>query len=197
MPYHFTAVDTVILSRSLFPELKKHKLDLVAKHLGLGDFNHHRACDDAEMLARIFLRMIDILKSEKGCKSIDRINTSLAAVDVKKSPTYHQIILVKNLTGLKNLYRLVSLSHLDCYSRHPRIPKSKLMEHREGLLIGSACEAGQLYRAIIEGKSWGTSATSPGSTTIWRSSRSATTNSWCATTPCRMKTASRSSTRRS
>ena len=155
MPYHFTAIDTVILSRSLFPELKKHKLDLVAKHLGLGDFNHHRACDDAEMLARIFLRMIDILKSEKGCKSIDRINTSLAAVDVKKSPTYHQIILVKNLTGLKNLYRLVSLSHLDCYSRHPRIPKSKLMEHREGLLIGSACEAGQLYRAIIEGKSWG------------------------------------------
>ena len=155
MPYHFTAIDTVILSRSLFPELKKHKLDLVAKHLGLGDFNHHRACDDAEMLARIFLRMIDILKSEKGCKRIDRINTSLAAVDVKKSPTYHQIILVKNLTGLKNLYRLVSLSHLDCYSRHPRIPKSKLMEHREGLLIGSACEAGQLYRAIIEGKSWG------------------------------------------
>ncbi|MEY8438494.1 PolC-type DNA polymerase III [Anaerotruncus colihominis] len=154
MEYNFTAIDTVVLSRSLFPELKKHKLDIVAKHLGLGEFNHHRACDDAEMLARIYIRMMELMQSERACSNIGQINTSLAAVDVKKSPTYHQIILVKNLTGLKNLYRLISISHLDYYAKRPRIPKSKLIEHREGLLIGSACEAGQLYRAIVEGKSW-------------------------------------------
>ncbi len=155
MPYQFTSIDTVTISRSLFPQLKKHKLDLVAKHLELGNFNHHRACDDAEMLAKIFQKMIGIFRSERNCRAIEQINTSLAAVDVKKSPTFHQIILVKNHVGLKNLYRLVSLGHLEYYSKRPRIPKSKLMQYREGLLIGSACEAGQLYRAIIEGKSWG------------------------------------------
>lgn len=155
MPYHFTAIDTVTLSRALFPALKKHKLNLVAEYLGLGEFNHHRACDDAEMLAAIFKKMIEVLKTEKACKTIETINTSLAAVDVKTAKYYHQIILVKNLVGLKNLYRLVSYAHLDYYSKKPRIPKSKLMQYREGLLIGSACEAGQLYRAIVEGKSWG------------------------------------------
>lgn len=155
MGYRFTAVDTVVMSRSLFPELKKHKLDIVAKHLGLEDFNHHRACDDAEILAKIFQKMIVILKTQKDCDCIERINTSLAAVDVKKSPIYHQILLVRNYEGLRNLYRLISISHLDYYAKKPRIPKSKLMEHREGLLVGSACEAGQLYRAITEGKSWG------------------------------------------
>ncbi len=107
------------------------------------------------MLAKIFQKMIGIFRSERNCRAIEQINTSLAAVDVKKSPTFHQIILVKNHVGLKNLYRLVSLGHLEYYSKRPRIPKSKLMQYREGLLIGSACEAGQLYRAIIEGKSWG------------------------------------------
>ena len=155
MPYQFTSIDTVILSRSLFPNLRKHKLDMVAKHLELGEFNHHRACDDAEMLAKIFQRMMELLSREKGCSRIEAINTSLAAVDVKRSPTYHQILLVKNLTGLKNLYKLVSTSHLDYYAKRPRIPRSKLNECREGLLVGSACEAGQLYRAIVEGKSWG------------------------------------------
>ena len=155
MPYHFTAIDTVVISRSLFPNLKKHKLDVVAEHLGLGGFNHHRACDDAEVLAKIFLKMMETMASERNCRQVEKINTSLAAVDVKKSPTYHQILLVKNLTGLKNLYHLVSMGHLDYYFKRPRIPKSKLMEYREGLLVGSACEAGQLYRAIVGGKSWG------------------------------------------
>lgn len=155
MSYRFTAIDTVVMSRSLFPELKKHKLDIVAKHLGLGDFNHHRACDDAEVLAKIFQKMMALLKGEKDCDCIERINTSLAAVDVKKSPMYHQILLVRNYEGLRNLYKLISLSHLDYYSKKPRIPKSKLMEHRDGLLVGSACEAGQLYRAVSQGKSWG------------------------------------------
>ena len=155
MPYHFTAIDTVVLSRSLFPALKKHKLNLVAEHLELGPFNHHRACDDAQMLAAIFQKMIEILKTEKACPAIEKINTSLASVDVKTAKYFHQILLVKNLTGLKNLYRLVSYAHLDYYHKKPRIPKSKLIEFREGLLIGSACEAGQLYKAIVEGKSWG------------------------------------------
>lgn len=155
MSYGFTAIDTVVMSRSLFPELKKHKLDIVAKHLGLGDFNHHRACDDAEVLAKIFQKMMGILKSEKACNCIEKINTSLAAVDVKKSPMYHQILLVRNYEGLRNLYKLISISHLDYYSKKPRIPKSKLMEYREGLIVGSACEAGQLYRAVSQGKSWG------------------------------------------
>lgn len=155
MSYHFTSIDTLPLSRSLFPDLKKHKLDLVAKHLGLGEFNHHRACDDAEVLAQIFLRMITILKTEKACNAVEKINTSLAAVDPKAAKYYHLILLVKNLTGLKNLYRLISISHLDYYFRKPRIPKSKLMEFREGLIVGSACEAGQLYKAVAEGKSWG------------------------------------------
>lgn len=154
LPYRFSSIDTVVLSRTLYPELKRHKLDVVANHLGLGEFNHHRACDDAEMLARIFIKMLEQLQGEKGCHTIEQINTSLSATDPKSAKYYHQIILVKNLTGLKNLYRLVSLSHLNYYFRKPRIPKSELVKYREGLLIGSACEAGQLYSAIRDGKSW-------------------------------------------
>lgn len=155
MSCNFTAIDTLVMARSLFPHLKKYKLDIVAKEVGIQEFNHHRACDDAEVLAKIFLHMIGMLRSERACNCIEKINSSLAAVDVKKAPMYHQILLVKNLTGLKNLYKLVSMAHLDYYAKKPRIPKSQLMAHRDGLLVGSACEAGQLYRAVIEGKSWG------------------------------------------
>ena len=150
----YTSLDTVPLCRNLLPELNKVKLDIVAKHLGLGDFNHHRACDDARMLAMIFQKLLEKLKAAHSIKTIQQINTVCAGVDVKRAPDNHQIILVKNHTGLKNLYKLISYSHLDYYYKHPRIPKSELIRHREGLLVGSACEAGELYRAISAGKQW-------------------------------------------
>lgn len=153
MGYHFTAIDTVAISRALFPELRKHKLNLVAEHLGLGDFNHHRACDDAEVLAKIFKRMIEIMR-QRGCNELSEMNRSLSGVDVREAKSYHIIILVKNATGLKNLYRLVSMSQLEFFKRRPRIPKSRLERYREGLIIGSACEAGQLFRAVVAGKAW-------------------------------------------
>lgn len=151
----FTSLDTVPLCRNLLPELKKHKLNIVAEHLKLGDFHHHRASDDANMLAAIFLKLCEKLKKEKDVHTAQQINTACAGVDVKKAETFHQIILVKNAVGLKNLYKLVSYAHLDYYFKRPRIPKSVLSKHREGLLIGSACEAGELYRAITAGKPWG------------------------------------------
>ncbi len=151
----FTSLDTVPLCRNLLPELKKHKLNIVAEHLKLGDFNHHRASDDANMLAAIFLKLCEKLKGELNVESAQQINTACAGVDVKKADSFHQILLVKNATGLKNLYKLISFSHLDYYFKRPRIPKSELVKHREGLLVGSACEAGELYKAILAGKSWG------------------------------------------
>ena len=150
----FTSLDTVPLCRNLLPELKKHKLNIVTEHLKLGDFNHHRASDDANMLAAIFLKLCEKLKAEKDVHTAQQINTACAGVDVKKAETFHQIILVKNAVGLKNLYKLVSYAHLDYYFKRPRIPKSILSKHREGLLVGSACEAGELYRAITAGKPW-------------------------------------------
>ena len=154
MERRFTYLDTVPPCRNLLPQLKKVKLDLVAEHLGLGDFNHHRASDDARMLAMILLKLILMLK-ERNCQGFQQINTACAGVDVKHCPDYHQILLVRNSTGLKNLYKLVSYGHLDYYFKHPRVPKSVLMKHREGLLVGSACEAGELYRAVVAGKPWG------------------------------------------
>ena len=147
-------IDTVSMSRFVNPDLKKHKLDIIAEYYGLGDFNHHRASDDAEMCAAIFYRMIDKLRGE-GIDSLAQMSHSMVEnTDPKKLKTYHQIILVKNKVGLKNLYRLISESYLKYYKRVPRIPKTQLEKYREGLIIGSACEAGQLFTALVEGNPW-------------------------------------------
>ena len=149
-----TYIDTVTISRALYKELKNHKLDTVANYLKVGDFNHHRACDDAAVLAKIFVRMLSDIQQRCGINTIQKINTSLAGGDPRQLKSHHMILLVKNQTGLKNLYQLVSMSHLKYFKKHPLIPKSELIRHREGLLVGSACEAGELFRAVVAGKSF-------------------------------------------
>ncbi len=152
MPFGNSYLDTVGLSKFVNPELKNHKLDTIAKYYKLADFHHHRASDDAETLAEIVFQMIDRLKQE-GVGSFDRMVDAMSEhTDPLKLKPYHMIIFAKNKDGLKNLYKLVSYSYLDYYSRNPRIPKSVLESHREGLIIGSACEAGELYKAILDGR---------------------------------------------
>lgn len=153
--YNYTSIDTVAISRAILSDIKNCKLDTVAKYLRLGDFNHHRATDDAEILARIFIELCIRLKDDYSITSTNDINTKIAGGDFKKLPTYHQIIIAKNKVGLKNLYKLISFSHLNYFYKKPRIPKSELVKHREGLIIGSACCAGQLYDSILKGKPWG------------------------------------------
>lgn len=153
--YNYTSIDTVAISRAILTDIKNCKLDTVAKFLRLGEFNHHRATDDAEMLAKIFITLCRRLTDDFGITKTNDINTKIAGGDFKKLPTYHQIILVKDKTGLKNLYRLISYSHLNYFYKKPRIPKSELVKYRDGLIIGSACCAGQLYMAILDGKPWG------------------------------------------
>ncbi len=145
-------LDTVALSRYLNPQLKSHKLNILADHYKLGDFHHHRACDDAEMLAMIFFGMMQQLEKLDIKNFADLQNEMSTKSDPLHQKTYHQIILVKNLTGLKNLYKLISKSYLEYYRRNPRIPKTELEKHREGLIIGSACEAGELFQAVLENK---------------------------------------------
>lgn len=151
--YNIRSVDTLALCRAALPHLKKHKLDIVAKEYKLGDFNHHRAIDDAKMLALIFQRLISDAGKGRELNKLGDLNSILGNIDVKKLPMYHLIILVKNKAGLKNLYKLVSLSNLNYFYKKPRIPLSELIKHREGLILGSACEAGELFRAILDGKS--------------------------------------------
>ena len=154
LSYNFTSIDTVPISRVLYKDCKNHKLDTVAKFLELPPFNHHRACDDADVLAKIFKIMLGHLAERYDCAKISQINTACAEVDMKKLPFYHQILIAKNYTGLKNLYKLISLSHLQYYFKRPRVPKSELIKLREGIIVGSACEAGELFRAVKDGKSW-------------------------------------------
>ena len=148
-----TVMDTVALARVLLPNLNRYKLDTVAKALNVSLENHHRAVDDAEATAGIFLKFVEMLKKQHGMETLDDLNAFNQAEDsaIMKMPTYHVIILAKNDLGRVNLYRLVSWSHVRFFSRRPRIPKSLLNQYREGLIIGSACEAGELYQAILRG----------------------------------------------
>ena len=148
-----TYVDTVALARVLLPALNRFKLDTVAKALNISLENHHRAVDDAGCTAEIFVKFVQMLK-ERELTTLAKVNEfgDLNPDSIKKLPTYHVIILARNDIGRVNLYQLVSASHLVYYNRRPRIPKSVLNEHREGLIVGSACEAGELYRALLDGK---------------------------------------------
>ncbi len=150
LPCAFTVVDTVSLARVLLPNLNRFKLDTVAKALNVSLENHHRAVDDAGCTAEIFVKFVQMLK-DRDIRDLTAVNQmgSMSADTIKKLPTYHVIILAKNEIGRVNLYRLVSWSHLDYYAKRPRIPKSVLQKYREGLIIGSACEAGELYQALV------------------------------------------------
>ncbi len=154
LPFDPTYVDTVGIARVLLPHQAKHTLDAVAKTMGVSLENHHRAVDDAEATAEIFVKFLPMLK-ERGADTLTKVNAlGEASPDIiKRLPTYHAIILAKNDIGRVNLYTLVSESHLTYYAKRPRVPKSLLLKHREGLILGSACEAGELYRALLDGKS--------------------------------------------
>ena len=153
LPCAFTVVDTVSLARYLLPNLNRFKLDTVAKELHISLKNHHRAVEDAECTAEIFVKFVTML-TDRGIYDLDALNAQGRATpqQIMKMPTYHAIILATNDYGRVNLYRLISLSHLTYFQKRPRIPKSELMRCREGLLLGSACEAGELYQAVLLGR---------------------------------------------
>ena len=155
----FTSIDTLEMARILLPHLHKHKLNVLAKELAVGPFEHHRASEDATVLARIWGRLIEKMQTELHAARISDINPLLAGQraktgSLKNLNRYHFIILVKNQTGLKNLYKLISYSYLNHFYKKPLMPRSELIRHREGLIFGSACEAGELFRAMVDGADW-------------------------------------------
>ena len=157
IPFEPTYIDTLILAQNLLPGLGKYKLDIVAEHLQLPQFNHHRASDDAMPVAQMLTKFFPMLE-ERGVTRLQQINNEMLKLRPlgSKSNRFpkHIILLAKNKAGLKNLYQLISLSNLKYFKRVPIIPKSELIAHREGLIIGSACEAGELFRAVADHKDW-------------------------------------------
>ncbi|MCI9352531.1 MAG: PolC-type DNA polymerase III, partial [Lawsonibacter sp.] len=156
IPFENPSVDSLILAQNLLPELGKYKLDIVASHLHLPEFNHHRASDDAATVAYMLPHFFRRLE-EAGLRDLSEINpymTTLRGKGKAKRQPKHLIVLAKNQTGLRNLYKLVSLSHLEHFKRYPIMPKSLINANREGLILGSACEAGELFRALTDGKDW-------------------------------------------
>lgn len=152
-PTDYTYVDTMMISRVLLPHQNKHTLDALCKTFGVSLENHHRAVEDAEATAHIFLKFLSMLREEK-IATLRELNTFArpSVENISRLHPYHCIILAKNDLGRINLYRLVSTSHLQYFNRQPKIPKSEILKHRDGLIIGSACEAGELYRALLEGR---------------------------------------------
>ena len=153
-PFDSTSIDTLILAQNLLPELGKHKLDIVAEHLNLPAFNHHRAYHDAATVGYMLVPFFEMLR-DRGVHTLQQINPAMARLrtggKARRQPK-HLIVLAKNQLGLRNLYKLISASHLDHFKRYPIMPKSLINQHREGLIIGSACEAGELFQAVVKRK---------------------------------------------
>lgn len=155
----FTSIDTLEMSRLMLPHMHKFKLNILAKELQVGPFEHHRASEDAAVLGRIYVKLLKRLREEMHAVTTADINPVLAATTDRKNklknlPRYHFIILVKNQAGLRNLYQLISKSFLEYYNKRPIMPRSELICHREGLIFGSACEAGEVFRALTKGEPW-------------------------------------------
>ncbi len=152
--YNFTALDTMTLAYIMLPELGRYNLDRLCKFFGVVNAHHHRACDDADVTAKIFVKLLKMIR-DKGINTVDELNEigKDNADAIKKAKTYHGIILVKNEVGRVNLYRLISESHITYFNRRPRLPMSLINKYREGLILGSACSSGELYNSILEGAS--------------------------------------------
>ncbi len=152
LSYDFTSLDTMTLARAMYPELKNHRLDTLTKFHNVVLENHHRAVNDAKATADVFVKMLSELK-EKGIEKLSELNEKFdIRMTAKRTKSYHIILLAKNLTGIRHLYEIVSASQLDYFYRQPRIPRSLIEEKREGLIIGSACEAGELFSAVTAGE---------------------------------------------
>ena len=154
----FTAIDTLEMCRILLPHLNRHKLNIVAKELKVGPFEHHRASEDATVLARIVIELFRRLEKEHGVHRVSQINLTLSGLKSEKNSLkhlrpYHIILLVKNAKGMRNLYEMISHAHLQYFHRTPLTPRSLLSSLREGIIVGSACERGELFRAMVDGKS--------------------------------------------
>ena len=153
-PFEPTSIDTLILAQNLLPDLGKYKLDIVAEHLHLPAFHHHRAYDDAATVGYMLVPFFEMLR-DKGVQTLQQINPAMSKLrgggKARRQPK-HLIILAKNQMGLRNLYQLISASYLDHFKRYPIMPKSLINQHREGLIIGSACEAGELFQAVVKRK---------------------------------------------
>ncbi len=157
LEFHPTYIDSLILAQTLLPDLGKYKLDIVAEHLDLPAFNHHRASDDAATVGYMLIPFWKMLK-ERGVHTLQAVNAEMEKLRPQGSRTSrfpkHIILIARNKVGLKNLYQMISASNLKYFKRVPIIPKTLLMEHREGVIIGSACEAGELFRAVVDHKDW-------------------------------------------